>query len=97
MRKIILGFAILGLSAGAALAQTPTSFTDVDADASGELSLSELQVVWPDLTEAEFTGADIDASGGISSSELAGLQPAAVPTAPAAPAAPTETPDSLVQ
>ena len=104
MRKIVLGFAILGLSASAVLAQTPTNFTDVDTDGNGELSLSELQVAWPDLTEAEFTGADIDASGGISASELAGLQPAAVPAdpasapaAPAAPADPVETPDSLVQ
>lgn len=105
MRKIVLGFAILGLSASAVLAQSPTNFADVDTDANGELSLTELQVVWPDLTEAEFTGADIDASGGISSSELTGLQPAAVPApgapmepmAPATPAAPAETPNSLVQ
>jgi hypothetical protein len=85
MHKIALSFAVLGLSAGAAFAQTPTTFADVDADASGELSLVELQVVWPDLTEAEFTGADVDVSGGLSAEEVNSLQPAAVP-APAEPA-----------
>ena len=92
MHKIALSLAVLGLSAGAAFAQTPTNFTDVDTDANGELSFAELQVVWPDLAEAEFTGADVDASGGLSVDEINALQPAAVPAAPAvdpaAPAAP---------
>ena len=85
MNKIALSLAVLGLTASTAFAQTPTTFADVDADASGELSLVELQVVWPDLTEAEFTGADVDASGGLSAEEVNSLQPAAVP-APAEPA-----------
>ena len=85
MHKIALSLAVLGLTASTAFAQTPTTFADVDAVASGELSLVELQVVWPDLTEAEFTGADVDASGGLSAEEVNSLQPAAVP-APAEPA-----------
>ena len=87
MRKFALGLAIAGLSTAAVFAQTPTSFADVDTDGNGELSFAELQVVWPDLTQAEFEAADADASGGLSVDELNSLQPAAVP-APAAPAAP---------
>ena len=88
MHKIALSLAVLGLTVSTAFAQTPTTFADVDADASGELSLVELQVVWPDLTEAEFTGADVDASGGLSAEEVNSLQPAAVPAPEAAPAEP---------
>lgn len=89
MRRFALSLAVLGLTAGTALAQTPTSFTDVDADANGELSFEELAVVWPDLTQDEFGTADADASGGLTPDELNTLQPAALPATPeAAPAAP---------
>lgn len=87
MRKIALTAAVLGLTATAAFAQTPTTFADVDADGNGELSFAELQVVWPDVTDVEFGGADGDASGGLSTDELNSLQPAAVPAPAAAPAA----------
>src|SRR5690606_25868316 len=43
MRKIALGLVALSLCAAPALAQAPLNFTDVDTDASGELSLAELQ------------------------------------------------------
>ena len=62
-----------------AFAQTPTSFADVDTDGNGELSFAELQLVWPDLTQAEFDSADVDASGGLAVDELNTLQPASVP------------------
>jgi hypothetical protein len=78
-----LSLAALGLTASAAFAQTATSFTDVDADANGELSYAELQVAWPDLTEDEFNAADVDLSTGLSATELSSLQPSA-PEAPAA-------------
>lgn len=83
MHKFTLGLAVLGLTATAAFAQTPTSFTDVDADASGELAFAELQTVWQDLTQAEFDAADADASGGLTADELNTLQPAALPATPA--------------
>ena len=86
MHKLALSLAVLGLSATAAFAQSPTSFADVDTDGNGELSFSELQLVWPDLQQAEFDGADADGSGGLSADELNTLQPAAVPTTPEAPA-----------
>lgn len=102
MHKIALSLAVLGLSATAAFAQTPTSFVDVDADANGELSFVELQVAWPDLTQAEFDAADTDLSGGLNADELNSLQPSAIPADPAAapaapldPAAPAAPVDSL--
>lgn len=82
MRKIALGLAVLGLSAGVAFAQTPTNFADVDTDGNGELSFAELQAVWPDLTQDEFDAADVDGSGGLSVNELNTLQPAALPATP---------------
>lgn len=94
MHKIALSLAVLGLSATAVFAQTPTSFVDVDADANGELSFVELQVAWPDLAQAEFDAADTDLSGGLIADELNSLQPSAIPAA-AAPAAPAVSPDSL--
>ena len=86
MRKLALSLAIVGLSAGVAFAQSPTSFADVDTDANGELSFAELQLVWTDLQQAEFGAADADASGGLSADELNTLQPAALPATPEAPA-----------
>ena len=86
MHKLALSLAVLGLSAGVAFAQTPTSFADVDTDANGELSFAELQLVWPDLQQAEFDAADADTSGGLSADELNTLQPAALPATPEAPA-----------
>lgn len=83
MHKIAMSLAIVGLSASAAFAQTPTSFADVDTDANGELSFAELAVVWTDLTQAEFDLADVDASGGLNVDELNTLQPAALPATPA--------------
>lgn len=92
MRKIALSLAVLGLLSAPVLAQTPMSFADVDTDANGELSFEELQVVWPDLSQAEFDAADADGSGGLSAEELGALQPAPAPAAPAAPDALPETP-----
>lgn len=82
MRKIALSLAVLGLTATAALAQTPTSFADVDTDANGELSFAELVLIWPDLTQDEFDTADRDVSGGLTADELNTLQPSALPATP---------------
>ena len=90
MHKIALSFAILGLSAGAAFAQMDMSFADVDTDASGEVSLAELQVHWPDVTPEDFAAADSDTSSGLSADEFdalqAGMTPDAATMAPVAPA-----------
>jgi Ca2+-binding EF-hand superfamily protein len=79
MHKIVLSLAVLGFTASTAFAQAPTSFADVDTDGNGELSFAELQLVWPDLTQAEFDTADVDSSGGLAVDELNTLQPASVP------------------
>jgi hypothetical protein len=79
MHRLALSHAVIGLTATAAFAQTPTSFADVDTDANGELSFAELQLIWPDLTQQEFDGADGDGSGGLTPDELNTLQPATLP------------------
>jgi len=79
MKKIILSsLVVLGLS-GAAFAQAATDFATVDADASGGVSLTEAQAVWPDLTEDAFNAADADASGELSADEFATISAAATP------------------
>jgi hypothetical protein len=79
MHKIVLSLAVVGLTASTAFAQAPTSFADVDTDGNGELGFAELQLVWPDLNQAEFDAADVDSSGGLAVDELNTLQPASVP------------------
>ena len=53
----------------------------VDTDTSGDISLMEAQVVWPDLTEDAYKAADLDQSGSLSQEEyeayLAANPPAA--------------------
>jgi hypothetical protein len=99
MHKFSLGLAVLTMAAAPALAQTPMSFADVDLDASGELSFTELQAVWPDLTEDEFNAADLDANGSLNVDELNALQPSSVPApipdAMDAPATPLDPGGSL--
>lgn len=76
MKKLII--AMTGaLISTTALAQgttaNPVDILTVDTDRSGEVSLVEAQVVWPDLTEEAFKAADTDASGGLNAQELATL------------------------
>jgi hypothetical protein len=85
MKKIALGVAALAFASSAALAQTPLTFADVDTDGNGELSYSELVLVWPDLGEDEFNAADLNLSGGLDPDELNTLQPSTLP-------APTDIP-----
>ena len=74
MKKTIFAIAsVIGLSiSGAALAQD-LDFATLDADASGGVSLEELQVALPELTEEEFASYDLDASGELSEDELAAV------------------------
>jgi len=84
MNKIILSLALAGFASAPTLAQQSMTFADVDTDGSGELSLTELQVAWPDIAQAEFDNGDVDASGGLSVAELNSLQSTATPVAPEA-------------
>lgn len=82
MKKIILStLLVLGLS-GAAFAQDAVApdFATLDADASGGISLTELQVAMPGVTAEAFGAADTDASGELSAEEFAtATAPAPVP------------------
>lgn len=68
--------ALIGLSAtGGAFAQD-LDFASLDTDANSEISMEELQVAIPDLTEESFAMLDTDASGALSEEEFAALSPA---------------------
>jgi len=82
MNKIIITLVAAGLlSTTAAMAQTQVTFSDLDTDVDGELSLTELQVAWP-LTQDEFAAADLDVSGSLSADEVVALQSASATTLP---------------
>jgi hypothetical protein len=72
MLKIGLAFALVRLSAAAAFAQT--SFADLDTDEDRELGYAELQMAWPNLTQAQFLNADYDGSGALGSDEISAMQ-----------------------
>lgn len=79
MRKIALGVVALSLLAStAAMAQTQMTFADVDTDGDGRLSYSELQAVWPNLTQEEFASADVEGAG-LTPEQLTVLQPTTAP------------------
>jgi len=71
MQKLILSsLVVLGLSS-AAFAQAPSDFATLDTDASGGLSLTEVQAAFPDLTAENFAAADTDGNGELSAEEYA--------------------------
>ena len=71
MQKLILSsLVVLGLSS-AAFAQVPSDFATLDTDASGGLSLTEVQTAFPDLTAENFAAADTDGNGELSAEEYA--------------------------
>lgn len=70
MTRTIFTLAAVGtLVALPALAQTIPAIED--ADGSGNWSLAELQVAYPDLTAETFTAVDADADGAVDHAELA--------------------------
>ena len=68
MKKLLVSILVLGFST-AAMAQAVTDFAAVDVDASGDVTLTEAQVVWPGLTEDAYAAADGDQSGSLSQAE----------------------------
>lgn len=73
------GFALLST---AAFAQTaPTDFATVDADASGDVTLTEANTIWPDLAEDAYKAADINGDGKVDQAEYEAFL-AANPVAP---------------
>lgn len=70
MKKLLVSVLVLGLGAStAALAQTATDFATVDADASGDVTLTEAQTVWADLTEDAYKAADTNGDGKVDQAE----------------------------
>jgi hypothetical protein len=81
MKKILISLVALSFSSAAfaQMAAAP-SLASADTDASGGVSWTEAQVLWPDLTQEQFTSVDADASGELSADEFATLPaPAAAP------------------
>ncbi len=74
MNKTVISLAaVIGLSAtGGAFAQA-LDFATLDADANGTISMEELQVAIPDLTEESFAMLDTDADGTLSVEEFDAL------------------------
>ena len=46
-----------------------TDFATVDADASGDVSITEANTLWPDLTAEAYAAADTDGDGKVSQAE----------------------------
>lgn len=70
MKKLIVSVMVLGLGATGALAQAATDFATVDADASGDVSLTEAQTVWAELTAEAYAAADTNADGKVDQAEF---------------------------
>lgn len=68
----IIGFtSLFTLIAGAAVAQEGSDgFATVDTDASGTISLEEVQSLKPDVTADDFTTYDFNGSGDLSQDEF---------------------------
>lgn len=73
MKKLLVSVLVLGLGLGAtgAMAQAATDFATVDADASGDITLTEAQVVWADLTAEAYAAADTNADAKVDEAEFA--------------------------
>ncbi len=62
MKKLALTLALGFATTGMALAQ---GISDMDADGTGNLSMAELQAVYPNLTEEGFTAIDANGDGAV--------------------------------
>jgi hypothetical protein len=70
MKKLLVSVLVLGLGAStAAMAQAASDFATVDADASGDITLTEAQTVWAELTQEAFAAADTNADGKVDQAE----------------------------
>ncbi|OYX44293.1 MAG: hypothetical protein B7Z02_05940 [Rhodobacterales bacterium 32-67-9] len=68
MKKLALTLALGLATTGMALAQ---GLSEMDADGTGNLSLTELQAVYPNLNEEGFTAIDANGDGAVDEAELA--------------------------
>lgn len=71
MKTFLITLTALGLTTAAAFAQAEApSFATADADASGDVTLVEAQVLWADLTQDIYDAADTDKSGSLNQAEF---------------------------
>jgi hypothetical protein len=99
MKQLLIAASLVaaGLSYGAAHAQTPLSFSQVDSDNSGSISMDELKIAAPDMSEEQFNSADADGNGMLDQQEFAVLSPSASrsPVAPESHTGGTSSGDNL--
>ncbi|HHY49564.1 MAG TPA: hypothetical protein GYA10_07440 [Alphaproteobacteria bacterium] len=70
MKKLLVSVLVLGLGAStAAMAQAASDFATVDADQSGDVTLTEAQAVWADLTQEAYAAADANSDGKVDQAE----------------------------
>lgn len=72
MKRTLLALSLVALSSSA-FAADELDFTQLDLDADGALSITEIQAAMPDLTEEAFDAADADESGTLSAEEVTAL------------------------
>ncbi len=71
MKKIVAVTALAAfLAAPVALAGEKVTFASLDTDASGTLSLTEIQAAKPEVTAEKIAKYDTDASGELSEAEF---------------------------
>lgn len=80
-KTTIAALALTGFALPAFAQDAETSvLTEADVDMNGEVTLEEIQVVLPEVTEEVFMEADADASGTLTEDELTAAVEAGVIT-----------------
>jgi hypothetical protein len=69
MKKLLVSVLVLGLGATSALAQAASDFATVDADKSGDVTLTEAQAVWAGLADDAYAAADANGDGKVDEAE----------------------------
>ncbi|MGB7261782.1 MAG: EF-hand domain-containing protein [Albidovulum sp.] len=75
MKKLAITLALGLASTGMAFAQ---SVSDLDADGTGSLSMTELQAGYANLTEDQFVAIDVNGDGAVDDAELSSAVAAGV-------------------
>ena len=70
MKKILVAVLVLGIGSSAAVAQAAVDFASIDIDASGDVTLTEAQVLWADLTAEAYAGADANGDAKVDQAEF---------------------------
>ncbi|MGI9413550.1 MAG: hypothetical protein ACR2PM_07770 [Hyphomicrobiales bacterium] len=69
MRTISIATALGAMVLATAAFAADTDFKKVDADASGTLTMAEVNTAMPNVTQAQFKAADTDGDGLLSEAE----------------------------